>query len=374
MSASQALFTPIRIGDKTLKNRYTMSALTRNRAENTYPTHLIKEHYVQRANAGLIVTEGTLITRQGTEWPHAPGIWDSQHVHAWKQVTDAVHEAGGLIYSQLWHTGRTSHPETAQQKISEKPVYGPSAIAARGGKFREVAGEPGYVTPTPHPNPWELVQQYKDAAINAKKAGFDGVEPNGYILNQFIDSTSNKRTDEWGGSIENRCRLVLEVAKACMEVFGSNVGIKLSPCGGYNDVGMPLQETIETFSYLITELDKLNIGYICLLRYLPFMDPAFDGVNRATQHDVFATYRPFIKNTKAMFNGAIKPEEAEELVASGKADLIAVGLGFISHPDYVERVRHGKPLDNQISMAHLQVTEKTKDWSVGYNDYPIAVY
>ncbi|KAF9568769.1 FMN-linked oxidoreductase [Agrocybe pediades] len=376
MSAPKALFTPVQVGDKTLKNRITMSALTRNRAENTYPTHLIKEHYVQRASAGLLVSEATLVVRQGTEWPHAPGIWDAQHVLAWKNVTDAVHEAGGLIYSQLWHTGRVSHPEADQQKIAGTPVYGPSAVAARGGKFRAIPGQPGYVVPTPHPNPWELVQQFKEAAINAKKAGFDGVEvhaANGYIINQFIDSTANKRTDEWGGSIENRCRLALEVTKACVEIFGSNVAIKLSPCGGYNDVGMPLQETIDTYSYLVTELDKLGLAYICLVRYLPYTDSTYDGVLRATQHDVFGTYRPLIKNTKVMFNGAIKPDEAED-IAGGTADLVAIGLDFITHPDYAERVRHGKPLDNALDMAHMQTNKTSTDWRTGYNDYPAAVY
>ncbi|KAF4617635.1 hypothetical protein D9613_005854 [Agrocybe pediades] len=256
------------------------------------------------------------------------------------------------------------------------------------------------MSPTPHPNPWELVQQFKEAAINAKKAGFDGVEvhaANGYIINQFIDNTANKRTDEWGGSIENRCRLALEVTKACVEIFGSNVAIKLSPCGGYNDVGcvepsssaangprilkhgaptssMPLQETIDTYSYLITELDKLGLAYICLVRYLPYTDSTYDGVLRATQHDVFGTYRPLIKNTKVMFNGAIKPEEAEDIIAGGTADLVAIGLDFITHPDYAERVRHGKPLDNALDMAHMQTNKTSTDWRTGYNDYPAAVY
>ncbi|KAF4610691.1 hypothetical protein D9613_007104 [Agrocybe pediades] len=376
--ASKALFNPIQVGDVTLKNRITMSALTRNRAVDTVPTDLMKEYYIQRADAGLIVVEGILIVRQGSEWPNAPGIWSEEQVAGWKNIVDAVHNAGGKIFAQLWHVGRTAHPDAEQQKIAGTPVYAPSAISARGGKFRTIEGQPGYTTPTAVEDPWLIINQYKQAAINAKKAGFDGVElhgANGYIIHQFLDSTSNHRTDQWGGSIENRSRFGLEAIKAVKEVYGRNVAIKLSPAGGYNDMGMPLPETIDTFSYFITEADKLDLAYITLMRYSPYLDVEYEpGVKRGIQHDTLETYRPFIKNTKLILNVNVTPEEGEELVSSGKVDAIAIGMNFLTHPDLVKRVLHGKPLDNVPDFAHMQTNKNSGDWATGYTDYPTAVY
>lgn len=377
--AAKALLAPLQVGSITLKNRIMMAALTRNRAPDTYPTELMKDYYVQRVQggAGLIVTEGILITRQGSEWPYAPGIWDEKHVSGWKNITDAVHAAGGRIYAQLWHLGRVSHPDAPEQILAGVPVYAPSAISARGGKFRHLPGQPGYVTPTAIEDPSILVEQFKQAAVNAKEAGFDGVElhgANGYLVTQFLDSTANKRTDKWGGSAENRSRFGLEVLKALTEVFGPDVGVKLSPAGGYNDVGMPLQETIETYSYFITEADKLNLAYFALVRYHPAFDVEYDGVHRATKHDILATYRPYVKNAKFVLNSSILPEEGEELVTSGKVDAISIGFNWITHPDLVKRVEHGKPLDNVPDIPHLQAKAVDGDWSKGYTDYPVAVY
>ncbi|KAF9478936.1 FMN-linked oxidoreductase [Pholiota conissans] len=377
MSEIKALFNPVKVGNTELKNRIGMCALTRNRAPDTYPTDLMKEYYVQRADAGLIITEGTLITRQGTEWPNAPGIWDDKHVAGWKNIVDAVHAAGGKIYSQLWHVGRASHPEAEQQKLAGTPVYAPSAISARGGKFRTIPGKPGYVTPTAIDDPQIIIQQFKDAAVNAKKAGFDGVElhgANGYIISQFLDSTSNKRTDKWGGSIENRSRFGLEVLKAVTEVWGHDVAIKLSPAGGYNDMGMPLQETLDTYSYFITEADKLGLSFFELVRYSPKFDVEFDGVSRATKHDVLESYRPYVKNAKLFLNADVLPEEGEALVAAGKIDGIFIGFNFITHPDLVKRVAHGKPLNNVPNIPHLQTNKDSGDWATGYTDYPVATY
>ncbi|PPQ90289.1 hypothetical protein CVT25_013113 [Psilocybe cyanescens] len=380
----KSLFEPLQIGDITVKNRIHMAALTRNRAADTYPTDIMKEYYIQRAGAGLIVSEALLVTRQGTEWPHAPGIWDNKHVEGWKVIVDAVHEAGSKIYAQLLHGGRVSHPDMEQQKIAGYPVYAPSAIAARGGKFRLLPGVPGYVTvailvlqPTAIEDPWTLVELFKNAAVNAKRAGFDGVElhgANGYLVNQFLDNTSNQRTDQWGGSIENRCRFGLEVLKALIEVFGRNVAVKLSPCGGYNDMGMPLQETLDTFSYFVTEADKLTLSYIVFLRYALTFDIVIDGAHRATKHDVLASYGPLVKNAKVIINAGVTAEEGEELVSSGKADAISIGFSFITHPDLVKRVDHGKPLDNTPDIPHLQTNKNSGDWRTGYTDYPVAVF
>ncbi|KAJ8077586.1 hypothetical protein AAF712_009067 [Marasmius tenuissimus] len=246
MSSSVApLFQPLQIGPLNLRNRIVMSALTRSRSigEGLVPNEVNVEYYKQRAAGGaaLIVSEGTLVSRQGTEWPHVPGIWTEEQVQGWKKVTDAVHAEGSLIFAQIWHVGRVAHPDAPEQKKAGYPVYAPSAVSARGGKFRFLPGEPGYTTPTEIDDPSKLVEQFKLGAKNAKAAGFDGVEvhgANGYLVHQFLDSTVNKRTDKWGGSVENRARFALEVVKAAIEVWGPNrVAIKLSPTGGYNDMG-----------------------------------------------------------------------------------------------------------------------------------------
>ncbi|KAF9053222.1 hypothetical protein BJ165DRAFT_1383633 [Panaeolus papilionaceus] len=373
----KALFEPLQIGDITIKNRITMSALTRNRAADTYPTELMKEYYLQRVkgDVGLIVTEGVLVTRQGTEWPLAPGIWDDKHVDGWKSIVDAVHEAGGHIYAQLWHVGRVSHPDAPEQILAASPVYAPSAISARGGKFRHIPGTPGYVTPTAVPDPRTIIAQFRQAAINAKKAGFDGVElhgANGYLITQFLDTNSNQRTDEWGGSVENGARFGLEVLKELVSVFGRNVAVKLSPAGGYNDVGMPLEETIATYSYFITEADKLGLAYIVLVRYSPKFDVEIDGKPRATKHDVIATFKPFVKNAKLIVNADVTAEEGEKLISEGQVDAIAIGFNYITHPDLAKRVAHGHPLDNIPDIPHLQTNKTSTDFATGYTDYPIA--
>ncbi|KAF9009976.1 hypothetical protein BDQ17DRAFT_991760 [Cyathus striatus] len=379
MSATSALFTPLKLGSVTLRNRITMTALTRNRAPGTIPNNIMKEYYVQRARGGasLIVTEGTLVTRQGTEWPHAPGIWNSEQAVAWKEIVDAVHAEGAKIYVQLWHLGRVSHPDAPEQKLAGVPVYAPSAISARGGRFRHIPGQPGYVTPTALEDPWTLVKLFKDAAVLAKEAGFDGAElhgANGYLIAQFLDNGANQRTDQWGGSAENRSRFGLEVIKAVKEVFGNDVSIKLSPAGGYNDVGMSLEDTLETFSYFIKEADKLGLSYIELVRYSSKTDPVIDGKTRAIQHDVLESYAHLIKNSKVFVNADVTPEEGATLVSSEKVDAIAIGFNWITHPDLAKRVEHGKPLDNYPDIPHLQWGKAEKDLAVGYTDYPEATY
>ncbi|KAF9010821.1 flavoprotein NADH-dependent oxidoreductase [Cyathus striatus] len=380
MSSTSVLFNPLTLGSITIPNRITMAALTRSRAPDSVPqTDVVKEYYVQRARggAGLIVTEGALITRQGTEWTHAPGLWNSEQAAAWKEIVDAVHAEDTKIYIQVWHIGRLSHPDAPQQKLAGVPVYAPSAIAAKGGRFRELPGEPGYVTPTAVEDPQILIQLYKDSSVLAKEAGFDGVElhgANGYLITQFLDNNSNQRTDKWGGSIENRSRFGLEVIKAVKEVFGDDVAIKLSPAGGYNDVGMPLQDTIETYSYFIKEADKLGLSYIELMRYAKIFDTIVDGKGRATKHDIFETYAPLIKNAKFFANVGVTPEEGATLVSSGKADAIAIGFNWITHPDLAKRIKHGKPLNNHPDMPHLQWGKDEEDMRIGYTDYPEAIY
>ncbi|KAJ7113527.1 hypothetical protein C8R44DRAFT_881832 [Mycena epipterygia] len=176
--STTALFTPLKLGSVTIPNRIGMSALTRNRSTATVPNDIMLKYYEQRAlgGAGLIVSEGTLIMRQGTEWPDAPGIWNKSQIKGWKKITDSVHAAGSKIYCQILHLGRASHPEAPEQITAGVPVYAPSVISARRGKFRHIAGAPGYVTPTEIADPTVIIAQFKQAAINAKEAGFDGVE------------------------------------------------------------------------------------------------------------------------------------------------------------------------------------------------------
>ncbi|KAJ7453197.1 hypothetical protein FB451DRAFT_1281986 [Mycena latifolia] len=373
-----ALFAPLKLGSVTIPNRLGMSALTRNRSTDTVPNDVMKEYYVQRARggAGLIVSEGVLITRQGSEWPAAPGIWNKDQVAGWKNITDAVHEAGSKIYAQIWHLGRISHPDAPQQVAAGVPVYGPSAISARGGKFRFIPGSPGYVKPTEIPDPIVLIAQFKEAAINAKEAGFDGVElhgANGYVVHQFLDSAANQRTDKWGGSPENRARFALEILKALIEVWGPDVALKLSPAGGYNDMGMPLQETIDTFGYLLREANKLGLSYVALVRYSAYLDPEFDGKKRATPHDVLATYTPFLPDTPIFANCGVTPAEAEALIGSGAVAGVFMGMNWITHPDVGRRVQAGKPLDNAPDFAHLYGAEGV-DPALGYVDYKEATY
>ncbi|PPQ97817.1 hypothetical protein CVT26_012911 [Gymnopilus dilepis] len=277
-----SLFQPLVLGDITIKNRIGMAALTRNRAPDSYPTDLMKEYYVQRAlgGAGLTVTEGILVSLHGSPWTHLPGIWDQNHVKGWKNISDAVHAVGGKIYAQLAHAGRLSHPDDENQKRSGEPVYAPSAIPARGVKFRQIKGDAGDPIPTAIPDPRVIIEQFRRASINAKEAGFDGVElhgANGLLVAQFLDYNSNQRADEWGGSVENHSRFGLEILKAMVDVFGPNVGLKVNPAGGNSDMGMPLQDTLETYSYFLNEADKLGLAYIVLTRYDPRFETYVDG-------------------------------------------------------------------------------------------------
>ncbi|EGO00661.1 hypothetical protein SERLA73DRAFT_159398 [Serpula lacrymans var. lacrymans S7.3] len=379
-----ALLSPLAIGPLKMPNRVVMSALTRSRCVPTnVPNDLNLEYYVQRARGGpgLIISEGILIVQQGTEWQNAPGIWNKEQVEAWKKITSAVHAEGCLIFAQLWHLGRTSHPDAPEQKASGEPVFAPSAISARGGKFRFIPGMPGYVTPTAIDDPRVLIEQFKQSAINAKEAGFDGVElhgGSGYLVHQFLDSTSNVRTDSWGGSVENRSRFVLDTLKELISIFGNKrVSIKLSPIGGYNDMGMPIEETLNTYNYFISEADKLDLAYICMMRYLPFLDVIYDGVPRAIQHDTLTSYRPIIQRSPLFLNCGVTPDEAEALISSKQIDAAVFGMPFISHPDVPKRIAMGIPLDTQIDFATLYgpgPQASLEELRKGYTDYPEATH
>ncbi|KAK0484429.1 hypothetical protein IW261DRAFT_1330659 [Armillaria novae-zelandiae] len=378
MSNLKALFAPLKLGPITLKNRVLMAPMSRNRSVPTnVPNAINAEYYRQRAQggAGLIITEGTLISQQGSQWQNAPGIWSEDQVKGWKNVTDAVHEEGGVIFAQLCHLGRTGHPDAPEQIASGQPVYAPSPIAAQGGKFRFLPGQPGYVTPTAIDDPRTLLAQWKQAAINAKESGFDGVEihgASGHLIHQFLDNTSNRREDEWGGSVENRARFPLEVVKTAIDVWGAErVGIKLSPAGGNNDVGMPIQETLDTFRYFISELDKLGIAYVTLMRYVA----SFDVTGRGTNHDVIDAYSSFVKNpaTKVFGNASFTGEEAAQYISDGKVDGVFFGIPWITNPDFAKRLENGKALEGKLDFATLYGRGGSEaDEKRGYIDYPVA--
>ncbi|UOF18963.1 alkene reductase [Pseudomonas syringae] len=344
------IFDPITLGDLQLPNRIIMAPLTRCRAdEGRVPNAMMAEYYVQRASAGLILTEPTSVTPMGVGYPDTPGIWSNDQVRGWSNITKAVHNAGGRIALQLWHVGRISHPSYLN---GETPVA-PSAIAAEGhvSLMRPI-------TPLPTPRALELaeigdiVEAYRVGAENAKAAGFDGVEvhgANGYLLEQFLLTGSNQRTDEYGGSVENRARLLLEVTDAVIDVWGAGrVGVHLSPRFDMHD--MSDANRTETFSYVAKELGKRGIAFIC-----------------AREHDAEDSLGPQLKKD---FGGAYIANEkftkdtANAWLAEGKADAIAFGVPYIANPDLPERLASDAPLNE----AHPE-TFYAKG-PVGYIDYP----
>jgi N-ethylmaleimide reductase len=345
------LFDPIKIGDLTLNNRIIMAPLTRSRAVGgeRVPNALMAEYYVQRASAGLILSEATAVTPQGVGYADTPGIWSDAQVAGWKRVTDAVHAAGGKIFLQLWHVGRISDPSFLN---GDAPVA-PSAIAAKGNVSL-------LRPPRPYPVPRALataqipgiVAAFRKGAENAKLAGFDGVEihgANGYLLDQFLQDGTNQRTDAYGGSIENRARLMLEVTDACIEVWGAGrVGMHLAPRRDAHD--MSDSDPAATFGYVARELGKRGIAFICAREAVgedslgPLLKQAFGGI--------------YIANEK-MDKGT-----AEGILAAGTADAIAWGKDFIANPDLPRRLQDDAPLNAQRPETFYHPSAE------GYTDYP----
>ncbi|KAJ3214132.1 hypothetical protein HDU67_002043 [Dinochytrium kinnereticum] len=332
------LASELNIGSLKLKNRYVMASMTRNRAlVASIPTESMVTYYKQRCSAGLILTEGIFIEPMGGEWPFAPGIWNKPQVEGWRKVVKAVHEEGTAIVAQLWHIGRVAHP----LHQAGQPNVGPSAITANGGKFRLLDGHPGYVQPIAIEDPKVYVEMYRKAAVNAKEAGFDALELHAAndLPHQFLETHSNKRTDAYGGSIENRTRFALDIIKALIEVMGdaSRVGIKLSPCGGYNDMGDPMDVAKATYTHLIKELDAMKIGYIQISRH----SPDFDPTGRGTKMDVVEEFRGLIKNSKFLLNGGLQGVEAEEMVANKIIDGAVFGRPFLANPNLPKVLEEG---------------------------------
>jgi 2,4-dienoyl-CoA reductase-like NADH-dependent reductase (Old Yellow Enzyme family) len=345
------LFEPLKIGDLTLNNRVIMAPLTRSRAVggDRVPNALMAEYYVQRASAGLILSEATAVSPQGVGYADTPGIWSDEQVAGWKIVTDAVHAAGGKIFLQLWHVGRISDPYFLN---GELPVA-PSAIAA-SGHVSLLRPQRPYVVPRALETGEipGIVAAYRKGAENAKLAGFDGVEihgANGYLLDQFLQDSTNKRTDAYGGPIENRARLLLEVTDAAIDVWGAGrVGVHLAPRRDSHDMGD--SDPAATFGYVARELGKRGIAFICAREAVgddslgPLIRKEFGGI--------------YIANEK------MDKESAERIIAAGEADAVAWGKAFIANPDLPRRLREDAPLNAPKPETFYG------GMAEGYTDYP----
>ena len=356
-----SLFSPLHVGALTLPNRVLMAPLTRCRAEGAnVPTDLMAEYYAQRAGAGLIIAEATTVSPRGHGYPNTPGIYTAEQVAGWRKVTSAVHAKGGRIFLQLWHVGRISHP--AFQPNGELPVA-PSAIKPRGQVW---TGKEMADYPTPRALGIEeipgVVAEYVRGARLAKEAGFDGVEihnANGYLLDQFLRSGTNHRTDGYGGSIPHRARLTLEVASAVVSIWGSDrVGIRLSPGGVFNDMADATPR--ETFGYVLRELSKLELAYA--------------HVTRVTAQDIAHGAKEGVgpKELRADFKGVLitaggfDRAQAEQAIVEGWADAIAYGVPFLANPDLPRRLREDLALNTPDESTFYASGAK------GYTDYPAA--
>lgn len=352
------LFTPFRLGPLSLPNRAVMAPMTRNRAaQGNIPTALIATYYSQRTSAGLIITEATQVSPMGQGYILTPGIHTSEQVEGWKQVTRSVHESGGRIFLQLWHVGRISHPDFLGGKL---PVA-PSAIAPRGVTAYTFEGPKAI----PVPRALEtreipgIVEDYRKGASNAREAGFDGVEihaANGYLLDQFLEDSTNVRTDRYGGSVENRSRLIFEVLEAVTEVWGKDrVGIRLSPGGTFNDMGDSRPQ--ETFGTVVRRLSDYGLAYVHII------EPAAPEGEHPSPDLGASFFRPLYKGN-LMVAGGYSLEKANTVLRQGLADLVSFGRPFLANPDLVNRFRKRARLNTPDTSTFYGGNEK------GYIDYP----
>lgn len=363
------LFQPYRLGPFNLPHRIVMAPLTRSRARQpgNVPSSLAACYYAQRASAALIVSEATQVSMQGQGYAWTPGIHSREQVEAWRRVTQAVHEAHGLIFSQLWHVGRISHP--ALQPDNMLPVA-PSAIIPEGKAFIENERGEGELVPFVRPRALNIeempyiVRQYERAARNAQTADFDGVEihaANGYLLDQFIETGTNRRTDAYGGAVENRARLLFEVAEALMPIWGPDrIGVRLSPMGKLNDIHDDNPEA--TFGYIAERLSDYGFAY------LHIVNPAMEQMQNGKEPEPRALsmaemIRKKYKGT-LIVAGGFQADTAERWLREGKTDLIAFGRKFIANPDLPERLRAGGPFNVDDPTTYYGGGEK------GYTDYP----
>lgn len=349
------LFDPLTIGDLTLPNRIFMAPLTRLRAPGNVPTDMMATHYRLRASAGLIISEGVPIMREAVGYPHVPGIWNEEQILGWRRVTDAVHSAGGRIFAQIWHVGRVSSPE----HTGGLPPVGASSIAANGHIPFTRPREPYHV-------PKELsvleikerVESFRIGAMNAKEAGFDGVTihgANGYLLDQFLQDRSNHRTDNYGGSIENRARLMLEVTDAVISVWGAGrVGMHLAPRSPSHDVGD--SNPAATFTYVAQQLRMRKLAFL------------FVRETRG-EGEIFQLIRKAFGGV-CVANDGFDLESAKEVAESGAADAVGFGRLYIANPDLVQRIKESAQLNELVSESIYDIENPSE---AGYNDYPLLV-
>ncbi len=360
MTASNALLSSFELRDLSLQNRVVMAPMTRSRAgKEQLANALMAEYYTQRASAGLIITEGTFISDQAIGWQHVPGIYTDEQTQAWQQVTDAVHAQGGTIFLQLWHCGRASHSSFHEHN---QPPVAPSAIKIDGDSIHTPEGKQPYETPRSLETDEiaQVVDDYRRAAKNAKAAGFDGVEvhsANGYLLDSFLQSKTNQRQDDYGGSLENRYRLLKEVVEAVTAVWPANrIGVRLSPNGNYNSMGSP--DYRETFSYVAQQLNSFGLAYLHVLDGLAF---GFHELGEPMQLSEFRS----LFDGPLMGNCGYSREEAEDAIANQQADLISFGRPFISNPDLVKRFTNDWPLNPSPDQGIWYSFDKE-----GYTDFP----
>lgn len=348
------LFSPIKVGALTLDNRMVMAPLTRTRAGYEHlPNALMAEYYAQRASAGLIITECTMITPNTSAFAAEPGVYSAEQIEAWKLTTNAVHAKGGKIFMQIWHAGRAAHPDLN----GGAPTFSASAIAING----DVHTQNGMV---PHVAPQELnveqiqviVQEFAQAAKNAIAAGFDGVEvhaANGYLIDQFLRDGSNKRSDAYGGSFENRARFLSEILTAVSAAIGADrVGVRLSPLNSYN--GMIDSAPIALIDYLSKHLNSFNLAYLHLMRADFF---------QAQKGDVMTVARANYKGV-LIGNMGYSGDEAQQAIKDGLLDVVAFGTGFLANPDLPARLKAGAALNAPDASTFYTPGEK------GYTDYP----
>lgn len=354
----KTLFDPVSMGSYNLKNRIVLAPMTRGRAgSERIPNDLMAEYYFQRASAGLLITEATVVSKQGIGWIDSPGIYNSAMVEGWQKVTRKLEPTGTPIFLQLWHCGRASHSDFHNGNL---PVSA-SAVRLEGDGIHTPFGKKEYETPRPLTidEIKVTVDDFRKAAVNAKEAGFSGVEvhaANGYLINQFLDSKTNLRNDEYGGSLENKYRFLKEVLDAAMKTWSpKQVGVRISPNGIFNDMGS--SDYKETFLYVAEELNKLNLGYLHIMDGLAF------GFHEKGDPMTLSDFRKIYKGV-IVGNCGYTKESAQERVASGDADLVAFGRPYITNPDLPERLKNDWPLNPSEDMS-LWYTPGPE----GYTDY-----
>ncbi|KRB50885.1 1,2-oxophytodienoate reductase [Rhizobium sp. Root708] len=364
------LFEPTQVGDLTLKNHIVMAPLTRNRSPGAVPNDLNVEYYRQRATAGLIITEATAITHQGQGYADVPGLYSKEAIAGWKRVTDAVHEQGGKIVVQMWHVGRISH-DTLQPN-GGKPVSSTNQVA-KSKTYLVNADGSGAFAPTSEPRALEtaeiagIVEDYRKAARAAIEAGFDGVEihaANGYLIDQFLRSGINDRTDQYGGSIENRARFLFQVVDAITEEIGARrTGIRISPVTPANDSSDTDPQPI--FTYVVEGLAKYDLSYIHIIEGATGGDRNYQQGEKPFDYKALRTaYEKAGGKASWMVNNGYDRQMAIDVVKNGEADLVAFGKPFISNPDLVQRLKDNAPL------AGLDQATLYGGGSTGYVDYP----